>query len=366
MTAFAGQACPYLGRCEDPENYYSFPTIENCCHSDKQAFPVETPYQSRICLGGGWTACQRYRVATGTEIPEGPVVVGATAPPLPAAELRGLTPRIIAGTLAGGAILLVVLFLLLRSRSGSTQAMFATFSPTPAEVGMAWADELTPTPPSVTPAPTASPSLAPTNTPRPTVTRTPTPTPSSIPSDTATPTRTPSPTSTWTPAPTSTPTLMPSPTAALTAGPAATSTPLPAPVLVAPPDGQAYSLGEEVLLDWMAVPGLPVGDYYAVTVAYVHLGETWYDDVPWTQSTSWALSDHEYLLDLTDDSWFSWSVQAMRQTDVDADGNPVGVALSPSSEVWTLRWMGQDGGEAPTPVPQPPTPTATQKPTPLP
>jgi len=125
-------------------------------------------------------------------------------------------------------------------------------------------------------------------------------------------------------------------------------------VLLSPPDGAALSEGDEVLLTWRALAGMPSDAYYAITVAYLHLGELWYDDVPWTRQTSWALSDHPYLQALSDDDWFRWSVQAMRQTGVDADGKPVGVALSPSSEVWTVRWMEAGGGGPATPLPPEP------------
>jgi hypothetical protein len=137
--------------------------------------------------------------------------------------------------------------------------------------------------------------------------------------------------------------------------PTATATPLPAPVLLAPLDGQAFSQGEEIVLAWQPLAGLPSDAYYAITVAYLHLGTTWYDEVPWTRDTSWALSEHSYLPDLSDDGWFRWSVQAMRRTGVDADGKPVGLALSRASEVWTLRWLTtSDGGEPAEPAPTTP------------
>ena len=131
-----------------------------------------------------------------------------------------------------------------------------------------------------------------------------------------------------------------------------------------PVDGFAFSVGDEIVLTWQPLPGLPSDAYYAITVAYLHLGDTWHDEVPWTRETSWTLSDHDYLLGLSDDGWFRWSVQAMRQTGVDAGGKPVGLALSPSSEVWSLRWMlpSDGGGGSTKPGPRtpgpPPTPTA--------
>jgi hypothetical protein len=88
----------------------------------------------------------------------------------------------------------------------------------------------------------------------------------------------------------------------------------------------------------------------------MHLGETWYDKVPWTQDTSWTLTEHSYLLDLSDDGQFRWSVQVMRQTGVDANGNPTGVPLSAPSEVWTLIWRRASDGGVGTPTIPPPLP----------
>ena len=123
-------------------------------------------------------------------------------------------------------------------------------------------------------------------------------------------------------------------------------------MLLAPPDGQVFSKNDEIVLVWQPLIGLFLGDYYAITVAYSHLGATWHDQVPWTRDTSWTLSEHNYLLELCDDGWFRWSVQAMRQTGVDADGKPVGSALSAPSEVRTLGWMKGNGGPT-TPQPAP-------------
>ncbi len=55
------------------------------------------------------------------------------------------------------------------------------------------------------------------------------------------------------------------------------------------------------------------------------------------QDTSWRLNEHDYLLDLSDDGQFHWSVQVMRQTGVDADGKPIGEPLSGRSDERTLQ-----------------------------
>ena len=90
---------------------------------------------------------------------------------------------------------------------------------------------------------------------------------------------------------------------------------------------------------------LPPGAFFIVTVAYTHQGETWYDEVPWTRDTSWILSEHSYLQELSDDSQYQWSVQVVQQTGVDASGQPIGVPLSLASDVRTLLWRRAGGGD---------------------
>jgi len=133
-------------------------------------------------------------------------------------------------------------------------------------------------------------------------------------------------------------------------------------VLLAPPDEQVFSQGDGIVLAWQPLAGLPAGAYYAITVAYSHFGATWYDEVPWTRETSWTLSEHSYLLDLSDDGWFRWSVQAVQQTGIGADGQPVGLALGPSSEVWAVRWVKASSGGEPS-MPAQRTPSAAPTPT---
>lgn len=110
---------------------------------------------------------------------------------------------------------------------------------------------------------------------------------------------------------------------------------------------------DKIVLAWQAVQGLPPDAYYMITVAYSHLGQTWYDDVPWTRDTKWTLSEHGYLLDLSDDGQFAWSVQVVRQVAIDAAGTPEGVTLSAPSDsrrlIWRLPSDGGGGGGTPTP-----------------
>ena len=150
--------------------------------------------------------------------------------------------------------------------------------------------------------------------------------------------------------PTAGPTPTPWPTKS-----APTPTSLPAPTLLAPSDRQEFPANAEVVLAWQPVGELPADAYYAISVAYSHQGATWYDDVPWTRDTTWALSEHDYLLDMSDDGQFRWSVQVVRQTGVDAGGKPTGLPLSAPSAVRTLIWTrsspGGGGGGTPTPPP---------------
>jgi hypothetical protein len=125
--------------------------------------------------------------------------------------------------------------------------------------------------------------------------------------------------------------------------------------LLTPLDAETFSEGDEITLSWESIGPLPEDVYYVIVVEYAHLGDTWYDETPWTKDISWRLSAHSYLLELSDDGIFAWSVQVMRQTDVDADGKPIGLGLSPSSEIRRLTWKRQSSGQTvPTPAPPPP------------
>jgi hypothetical protein len=101
-------------------------------------------------------------------------------------------------------------------------------------------------------------------------------------------------------------------------------------------------------------------EYYTITVAYTHEGEKWYDTTPWRKETYWYLSDHKYLLYLSDDGLFHWQVQVIQQTGIDEDGNPVTVTRSPKSEMRELTWKIFITPTTPppprSPTPPPPTP----------
>jgi hypothetical protein len=124
----------------------------------------------------------------------------------------------------------------------------------------------------------------------------------------------------------------------------------PAPALAGPADGQEFAASDTVVLQWNPVGPLPADGYYVVNLAYVHNGETWTDDTPWTRQAQWVVSEHAYLLDLSDDCRFRWSVRVMRKTGTDAQGRPTGVPLSPASGERTFIWR-RPAGPQPTPTP---------------
>lgn len=129
----------------------------------------------------------------------------------------------------------------------------------------------------------------------------------------------------------------------------------PAPGLSSPQDGQVFSERDLITLRWQPVGQLAPNEYYVPTVAYLHQGETWYDETPWVKETVWTLSDHRYLMDLSDDGQFRWAVRVMRRTGISEEGRPEGTVASPLSDVRTLIWKAptEGGGRG---TPQPPKP----------
>ncbi|MHB1294705.1 MAG: DUF4352 domain-containing protein [Anaerolineae bacterium] len=193
--------------------------------------------------------------------------------------------------------------------------------------------------------------------------------PTALPTRTSTATATLAPTEIVTVAPSATPTVTSTPTPGArptrptpTRTPTATATAISfaAPSLRSPEDGKRFAPGDRIVLQWESVGNLPADTFYAITVAYPHGNQTWYDDAPWVKETQWTLSDHAYLRDLADGGLLRWSIQVMRKTGTDADGNPIGTPLGPSSAVRKIYWNrptsgGGGGSETPnTPVPPPP------------
>jgi hypothetical protein len=126
-------------------------------------------------------------------------------------------------------------------------------------------------------------------------------------------------------------------------------------VLAEPVDGQVFSVRDPISLIWLPVGQLGPDEYYVATVTYLHLGESWRDEPVWTKQTQWALSDHQYLLDLSDDGRFRWEVQVMRETGIDDEGRQQGVPVSLPSEARKLVWQAPSGvRERGTPAPPEP------------
>jgi hypothetical protein len=110
-------------------------------------------------------------------------------------------------------------------------------------------------------------------------------------------------------------------------------------------NGDVFSDRDEIVLAWQPVGSLPADVFYVPTVSYSHRGATWTDETPWTQNTWWTLSEHRYLLDLSDDGLFYWTVQVVRKTGEDANGRPVGRPVSPMSGERTFQWKYESRGK---------------------
>jgi LysM repeat protein len=409
-TNVATGACPCLGRCNDPETYYSFPSFDNCCHTEPEPFPIEPSYQADTCLAKDWSACPRYKAAQEGVGSQRTAVVGwqqrIKALHLPLWALSGIV--------AGVGLVLGVLLLILLPRDSTSD----TFTPTAGLVSVTSgftattiaAQSATPTATftvTPSPSPTATATWTPTRTPTPM----PTAMPTAMPTRTAKPTRTPSPTPTATATPIiyvikkgdsllaiarqfgvtvaeiqqingiadprrlrvgqaiiipagaqqggsaaipSSALATPSESPLLTVSPTVTSTPFPAPTLLSPADGQVFPTDAQIALMWQSLGSLSLDEYYVITVAYTHNGGTWYDDKVWTQETNWMLTEHNYLLELSDDGRFQWYVQVMQQTGTDETGKPIGILRSPKSKVRTVIWTRPTAPGPGTPTVPPP------------
>ncbi len=177
-----------------------------------------------------------------------------------------------------------------------------------------------------------------------TATEPPSPTATATPTQTATVTHTASPTATATATATATRTA--TATASPTARPAATPTlqPIyasgwyPSPLLVGPENRETFASDERPILQWEPSGDLRPGVFYVITLAYSYRGLTVYDDVPWVTETSWDASEHRYLRDVAEQGQFYWSLTLMRRTGVNAEGKPIGAAISAMSEVRGFTW----------------------------
>jgi hypothetical protein len=369
-AAEAGEHCLFLGVCDDPSIHFGFATPANCCHSTERPHSIEASYQASTCLGTGWTECPRYRAAIDPEAAQDSEVAAVR----PLARHRPPVWAVL-GAIAVVALVVAGLILVL-TRSGGGEGPVPSPTPAPTESTQVLASD-------PSPSPTASPTSS--STPTTTATATATPEPPTetatappatdtrlAPTDMATPrpsTDTPvpptespvPPTNTPVPTPSSTPVPSPRPTRPR---PTPTDVRFPAPVLLSPQNRHVFLEADEVVLAWLPVGPLPANVFYVPTVSYSHEGATWNDETPWTQNTRWTLSEHRYLLDMSDDGLFFWTVQVMRKTGEDANGRPVGRPVSPMSEERFFSWTHGSGGRpAPTTTSEP-VPTRTKEPPP--
>ena len=307
---------------------------------------VDLHYAQRICMGGFWDVCPRYRLAQ-----QNARLIRAPSPaPKRPGEVGGMRmgrARARVGVaFQWGALMIFVVALgmfggmLLRYRGLS----FLASPPEPYSVTAV-------VPPTSSPTMTPSPSPPSTPSASPAPTSTSTQAPSDTPTATASSSGTASPTATSTATGTGTPTRPPTPVPS----PLPTSTPFPPPALIAPADGQHFSHNADVLLEWSSVGTLPEDAYYVVTLAYPHGNQTWYDETPWLKETSWQADEHAYLPELSNDGNFTWSVRVMLLTGEDERGRPSGVPLGVPSAQRAFYWARRPGS-ASEPTPQPPAP----------
>jgi hypothetical protein len=408
-TAADRKVCPFLRIYYDAEPFSDLPNVANQCRVREPPLAIELYYQTHICMKGNWTACPRYEAILAYNAALAGASQESLSEQIVSRELDA-SPRTRTGPGRGllGCVLVGVLVPVIALCAGVMFLLFpamfptGTLAPTSASsLRQTIATSTLTSTPSPSPVPTSSPtgvssptittevslalpqpspvaSSAPTATPSSVASSAPTATPSSVASSapTATPSPTPSPPPTA--APTIMPTASPIPTATASATSAPTRTPKPAPrvtkqasptptkkptavqmqfpqpVLLDPVDGQVFWERDEIVLRWQPLGQLPPDAYYVITVAYSHFGDTWYDEIPWTRDTSWAVSEHQYLLGLSEDGWFRWSIQVMRRAGAKAGGGPTGTALSPMSQVRSFAWKTAAGGGQATPeAPQP-------------
>lgn len=110
------------------------------------------------------------------------------------------------------------------------------------------------------------------------------------------------------------------------------------PVLLEPEDGATFNTPSIPVISWQSLKTtLAEDELYFITIIFQHQGETWTDEA-WTQETTWSFEKHYYLLDISSDGRFVWSVKLLRKTGEDEKGIPTGLDLSHSSEERVLFW----------------------------
>lgn len=135
-----------------------------------------------------------------------------------------------------------------------------------------------------------------------------------------------------------------------TAGPTPTATPPPpytAPNLLLPVDGTIFNFTDDAItLQWSAVGPLRTNEAYAVMIEDVTSGEgarsiSYVTDTKFIVPTSLRPKDGRTHI-------FRWTVMAVRQKGVTADGQPI---WDPGGAVSLARVFGWQGGPVGTPVP---------------
>jgi hypothetical protein len=222
-------ACPHLGRCDDPDSYFSFATGGNCCFSGTQPSPIESAHQEKSCLGGGWRECPRYRLPLVRDDSPGDAPLGRSW------KYLGRLPTPVGVTILAVIVLGVLIGIWLLGMGPENSNPVSMTAPAGAVTTTVEA----------THAPVEAGVQTITLTPAPTRTIMPSRTPS--PSPTATRTPTISPTLTPTMEPTMTPTRILPLTLSVTVPGNGT--------LVRIPDGASYTYGTEVKLRPVAGPG---------------------------------------------------------------------------------------------------------------
>lgn len=122
---------------------------------------------------------------------------------------------------------------------------------------------------------------------------------------------------------------------------------LPAPELVSPAlGGRFLGTAGPIVLRWQAVLELAGDEYYAVLVQYDY-GESTYDVTLTTRQTQITLPERLYRT--PNCGVFNWQVTLMRQTGVDAAGQPAGVPIGYNSLYWYVQWLYPPGERSPFP-----------------
>jgi hypothetical protein len=133
---------------------------------------------------------------------------------------------------------------------------------------------------------------------------------------------------------------------------------LPAPALLAPAEGAIFvGWGANVTLQWTAVEGLEIGEYYVVRIPYDDLGgvaEFWRQETFLQLPANFSLPQVGFA-----DRHYDWTVQAMLcqencykvwDDQVVKKGTPVGDESAPRRFYWQSDISGVRPSDTPTPT----------------